>query len=127
MAATDDDDDSGVREPARPYAAGASVDRQAKRVRAKLFPNGRSQAVRLPKAFRMPGKEVFVHREGNRVILEPVGDPPRDANGWPLGYWEKLAELRKGLTDDDFVLPADPPPPAGEFDHLFDDTSTDAP
>lgn len=39
---------------------------------AKLFQTGRSQAVRLPKAFRMPGKEVRIHREGNKIILEPL-------------------------------------------------------
>ena len=36
---------------------------------AKLFTTGRSQAVRLPKAFRFEGKEVFIRKEGNRVIL----------------------------------------------------------
>ena len=39
---------------------------------AKLFQTGRSQAVRLPKAFRMTGKEVKIHREGNKIILEPL-------------------------------------------------------
>ena len=39
---------------------------------AKLFRHGRSQAVRLPKAFRLPGKEVRVRRLGRAVILEPV-------------------------------------------------------
>jgi len=39
---------------------------------AKLFMHGRSQAVRLPKEFRLPGKEVRVRREGNRIILEPM-------------------------------------------------------
>jgi len=39
---------------------------------AKLFTHGRSQAVRLPKEFRFPGKEVRVRRDGNRVILEPM-------------------------------------------------------
>lgn len=39
---------------------------------AKLFMHGRSQAVRLPKAFRFPGKEVRIRRDGVRVILEPV-------------------------------------------------------
>jgi antitoxin VapB len=38
---------------------------------AKLFANGKSQAVRLPKEFRMPGKAVFVRRLGNTVILIP--------------------------------------------------------
>jgi antitoxin VapB len=39
---------------------------------AKLFMHGRSQAVRLPKAFRMPGKEVRIRKEGDAVILEPL-------------------------------------------------------
>ena len=41
--------------------------------RARLFMNGGSQAVRLPKEFRFEGAEVVVRREGKRVILEPVG------------------------------------------------------
>lgn len=41
--------------------------------RAKLFRNGASQAVRLPKAFRFEGaSEVLVHREGRKVVLEPI-------------------------------------------------------
>ena len=39
---------------------------------AKIFMHGRSQAVRLPKEFRLPGKEVRVRRDGNKLILEPV-------------------------------------------------------
>jgi antitoxin VapB len=39
---------------------------------AKLFKHGRSQAVRLPKEFRLPGKEVRVRRVGRGVFLEPV-------------------------------------------------------
>jgi len=39
---------------------------------AKLFKHGRSQAVRLPKEFRLPGTEVRVRRMGNGVLLEPV-------------------------------------------------------
>jgi len=38
---------------------------------AKLFKNGDSQAVRLPKEFRFQGKEVFVRRMGNAVVLLP--------------------------------------------------------
>ena len=40
--------------------------------RAKIFWSGRSQAVRLPKNFRFPGKEVRIRRHANAVILEPV-------------------------------------------------------
>jgi len=36
---------------------------------AKLFTTGRSQAVRLPKAFRFEGKEVFIRKENGCVIL----------------------------------------------------------
>ena len=39
---------------------------------AKLFKHGRSQAVRLPKEFRLPGKEVRVSRIGKGVLLEPI-------------------------------------------------------
>jgi antitoxin VapB len=38
---------------------------------AKLFKNGRSQAVRLPKQFRFEGDEVYVRREGRSVVLTP--------------------------------------------------------
>ncbi len=43
---------------------------------AKLFLNGRSQAVRLPKAFRFDGvSEVFIERDGERIILSPGKRP----------------------------------------------------
>ena len=38
---------------------------------AKLFINGRSQAVRLPKEFRFDGDEVFIKRVGDAVVLLP--------------------------------------------------------
>jgi antitoxin VapB len=39
---------------------------------AKLFQSGNSQAVRLPKEFRLPGEKVKIFRRGNQVILEPL-------------------------------------------------------
>ena len=36
---------------------------------AKLFMNGQSQAVRLPKEFRLEGKEVYIQKLGNKIIL----------------------------------------------------------
>jgi antitoxin VapB len=43
---------------------------------AKLFQNGRSQAVRLPKAFRFEGvSEVRIERDGDRVVLSPASRP----------------------------------------------------
>ena len=44
---------------------------------AKLFQTGRSQAVRLPKAFRFEGEEVYIKRVGNGVLLIP-----KDKNPW---------------------------------------------
>ena len=43
---------------------------------AKLFLNGKSQAVRLPKAFRFPGTSVFVKRHGPGVLLLPTDVDP---------------------------------------------------
>jgi antitoxin VapB len=43
--------------------------------RAKIFQNGGSQAVRLPKECRFEGQdEVIVRREGRRVVLEPADE-----------------------------------------------------
>ncbi|MFQ5705450.1 MAG: antitoxin [Gemmatimonadales bacterium] len=45
-------------------------------IKAKLFRNGGSQAVRLPKECRFPDDhtEVLIRREGNRLIIEPVDE-----------------------------------------------------
>lgn len=60
---------------------------------AKVFWAGRSQAVRLPKAFRFEGDEVRIRRRGAGVILEPI---PVD--------WLWLDELTSlGPLDDDAV------------------------
>jgi antitoxin VapB len=58
---------------------------------AKLFWSGRSQAVRLPKDFRLPGREVRIRRHGSSVILEAVADD-----------WSWLDAIA-GKLDDDFV------------------------
>jgi antitoxin VapB len=39
---------------------------------ARLFRNGRNQALRIPREFEMPGDEVIIHKDGDRLILEPV-------------------------------------------------------
>lgn len=46
---------------------------------AKVFWNGRSQAVRLPREFRFQGDRVRIRRVGNGVLLEPIY---RDAKEW---------------------------------------------
>ena len=44
----------------------------AKTDMAKLFRNGRSQAVRLPKEFRFEGEQVRIRRVAQGVLLEPL-------------------------------------------------------
>ena len=61
---------------------------------AKLFKNGRSQAVRLPKEFRFPGDTVKIKKDGNKVILGPM-----DKKKWPNGFWEIFS------ADPDFEPP----------------------
>jgi antitoxin VapB len=43
--------------------------------RARLFRNGRNQALRIPREFELPGDEAIVRKEGDRLIIEPVAKP----------------------------------------------------
>jgi antitoxin VapB len=43
--------------------------------RVRLFRNGRNQALRIPVEFELPGDEALIHREGDRLVIEPVGKP----------------------------------------------------
>jgi antitoxin VapB len=56
---------------------------------AKIFINGRSQAVRLPKDCRFSGDEVFVNKIGKIVLLIPKDDP-----------WSSLVNSLDQFTDD---------------------------
>lgn len=58
---------------------------------AKLFQNGRSQAVRLPKEFRLPGSLVKISRDGDKIILEPL------ENAWTQ-WFSSMTEF-----SDDFM------------------------
>jgi antitoxin VapB len=77
---------------------------------AKLFKHGRSQAVRLPKEFRLPGEEVRVRRFGRGVLLEPMEMDIKDVQAI-------FAEIDR-LGSDDFLpegRPGQPAmPPAGD-------------
>jgi antitoxin VapB len=64
---------------------------------AKLFKNGESQAVRLPKEFRFPGKEVFIKRIGSAVLLLPKA-----------GSWDTLVESLAKFPSD-FMEPRGQP------------------
>lgn len=65
----------------------------------RLFRNGRSQAVRIPKEFELPGSSAVMRREGERLVIEPAAQPSLLA---------VLARLRP--LDDDFPAVDDPPP-----------------
>ncbi len=56
---------------------------------AKIFTNGRSQAVRLPKEFRFSGNDVFIKKIGKIVVLIPKDDP-----------WSVLANSLDQFSDD---------------------------
>jgi len=60
---------------------------------AKLFQNGSSQAVRLPREFRFKGDKVRIRRVGKSIVLEPLIDDP---DAW-------LAELKNIPADPDFM------------------------
>jgi len=77
---------------------------------AKLFKHGRSQAVRLPKEFRLPGKEVRVRRLGRGVLLEPM---EFDLDAWRA----KLDSYR----DIPFMEEGREQPPMPEDDISFDE------
>jgi len=38
----------------------------------RLFRNGRNQAVRIPVEFELPGDEAIMHRDGEKLVIEPV-------------------------------------------------------
>lgn len=67
---------------------------------AKLFQNGNSQAVRLPKAFQFDGTEVEILRRGDEVILRKI---PAD-----LG---QAFDLLATMPDDFFAEGRRDPPP----------------
>ena len=54
-------------------------------MRAKVFNNGGSQAVRLPRDFRFEDTEVSIRKDGEAVILEPI-----KKRTWPRGFFKKI-------------------------------------
>lgn len=38
----------------------------------RLFRNGQNQALRIPKEFELEGSEAIIHKDGNRLIVEPI-------------------------------------------------------
>ncbi|MFO7817063.1 MAG: type II toxin-antitoxin system antitoxin VapB [Thermodesulfobacteriota bacterium] len=64
---------------------------------AKIFTNGRSQAIRLPKEYRFSGEDVYINKIGRTVVLIPTDDP-----------WSVLADSLE-LFSEDFMEDRDQP------------------
>lgn len=75
---------------------------------ARIFKHGRSQAVRLPKAFRLPGDRVRVRRVEGGILLEPI---VTDLDTW-------FAELDR-FADAPFMDDGRRQPPVPEEEELF--------
>lgn len=71
---------------------------------AKLFKNGNSQAVRLPKEFRFEGDEVLMYREGDRIIMQPK-----------KRRWDDFFASDKRVSPDFMQERADAPPQEREL------------
>jgi len=74
---------------------------------AKLFKNGQSLAVRLPKEFRMEGKEVYIKKSGDAIILLPKENS-----------WQPLINSLDKFTDD-FKIERNQPTENQKRDKLF--------
>jgi antitoxin VapB len=78
--------------------------------RTKVFWSGPSQAVRLPKAFRLEVDEVTIRKAGTALIIEPVAK-----RAWPEGYAASFSDL-----PEDFERP-EPLPDSGHRDDLLEE------
>jgi len=82
---------------------------------AKLFMNGRSQAVRLPKEFRFEGKEVRIERSGDKIILMS-----KSTNKKPT--WDEYFAQKPRVPKDFMSDRKDEPPQERiDWDMLFSD------
>ncbi|NTW01705.1 MAG: AbrB/MazE/SpoVT family DNA-binding domain-containing protein [Oscillochloris sp.] len=76
---------------------------------AKLFQNGKSQAVRLPKEYRFRGSKVYIKRMGNAIVLIPEHDS-----------WQSMIESLTLFSDD--FMEERVQPPVEERNDLFDES-----
>jgi antitoxin VapB len=80
------------------------------RITTKVFRNGQSQAIRIPKQFRVNTEEVYIKKEDNRLIIEPK----------PAMTWEKFLSLPP-LSPEDQADPIERDHAFPEDRRLFDD------
>lgn len=104
MSATTPSQGHFASETIAPYA----LDTGARAV--KLFRNGANQAVRIPKEFELPGVDAIIHREGNKLIIEPAKRKLEKGSAAALlavlNTMEPIDEEFPDITDAD-LLPLD--------------------
>jgi len=66
----------------------------------RLFRNGRNQALRIPREFELEGEEAIIHKEGDRLIVEPI------RKGKLLALLHTLDPLTEPFPDIDDDLPS---------------------
>lgn len=62
----------------------------------RLFRNGRSQAIRIPKEFEIEGNEAIIRKDGSRLIIEPVR---KTSLVKLLSSWKPLADGLPEIED----------------------------
>lgn len=65
----------------------------------RLFRNGRSQAIRIPREFELEGEEAIIHKEGDKLIVQPI------RKGKLLSLLATLPPLATPFPDSDDDLP----------------------
>jgi len=64
---------------------------------AKVFLNGRSQAIRIPKEFRVVGDEVYIEKVGNSLIITPKNE----------NHWDTMSQALAEIDTSDFNIDRD--------------------
>ena len=70
------------------------------RRRVRLFRSGRHQTVRIPVAFELPGDEAIMHRDGDRLVIEPV------RKRGLVGLLASMTPINEAFPDIDDPVPA---------------------
>ncbi|MEE9423303.1 MAG: type II toxin-antitoxin system VapB family antitoxin [Gammaproteobacteria bacterium] len=73
--------------------------------KAKIFMNGRSQAVRLPKEFRFEADEVYITKRGENIIISAIKPT-----------WDEFFDSKSAFDDDFLKDRLDTPPQERDFD-----------
>jgi len=66
---------------------------------AKVFKNGRSQAIRIPKEFRVDSDEVYIEKVGDSLIIKPKYKDK----------WDSFFEKLENIDSKDFLLDRNEP------------------